>query len=370
MEVKGIDISYCQEGMNLAKAKAAGVKFAIIRAGYREKEDVTANGHIKGCKANGIDVGFYWYSYAKNVEGAKKEAAACVAFLKKHDRPKYGVWFDAEEGNIATANGREVTTDIALAFISEVEKAGYPCGVYANPAYLEQFYNKSRIIGKVDIWLAHWTENPARKSRYKYGQIIWQWGLDKSINGGVDGDLCFVDMPARTAEFYKKHGAPNPEPPVIPETPANTVSGYKVGDIVQFKGGAVYVSADAPTASVTRGASRCKVTVTHSGKHPYHLVSEDGKGVFGWVNASDVEEKKTESKPAPSGGNAKIKVGDIVQFKGGAVYVSADAPTASVTRGASRCKVTITHNGKHPYHLISEDGKGVWGWVDSANVTK
>lgn len=370
MEVKGIDISYCQEGMSIAKAKAAGVKFAIIRAGYRAKEDVTANAHIKGCKANKIDVGFYWYSYAKTVADAKAEAAACLEFLRKHDRPAYGVWFDAEEGNIATANGREVTTDIAIAFMDAIQKGGYPCGLYANPAYLEQFYNKSRIIGKVDIWLAHWTENPARKSRYKYGQIIWQWGLDKSINGGVDGDLCFVDMPARTAEFYKKHGAPNPEPPVIPETPANTVSGYKVGDIVQFKGGAVYVSADAPTASVTRGASRCKVTVTHSGKHPYHLVSEDGKGVFGWVNASDVEEKKTESKPAPSGGNAKIKVGDIVQFKGGAVYVSADAPTASVTRGASRCKVTITHNGKHPYHLISEDGKGVWGWVDSANVTK
>ncbi len=33
-------------------------------------------------------------------------------------------------------------------------------------------------------------------------------------------------------------------------------------------------------------------------------------------------------------------------------------------------KVTITHNGKHPYHHVSEDGKGVYGWVDSANVSK
>lgn len=374
MEVKGIDISYCQEGMSIAKAKAAGVKFAIIRAGYRTKEDVTANAHIKGCKANKIDVGFYWYSYAKTVADAKAEAAACLEFLRKHDRPAYGVWFDAEEGDIATANGREVTTDIAIAFMSAIQEGGYPCGLYANPAYLEQFYNKSRIVGKYDIWLAHWTENPARKSRYNYGQIMWQWGLDKSINGGVDGDLCFVDMPARTAEFYKKHGgatAPTP-PPAVPETPTQTPSGLKVGDIVRFKGGSVYVSADAPTASVTRGASRCKVTITHRGKHPYHLISEDGKGVYGWVNASDVEDAKAESKPAPapSGGNTAIKVGDIVQFKGGGVYVSADAPTASVTRGASRCKVTITHNGKHPYHLISEDGKGIYGWVDSANVTK
>lgn len=289
MEVKGVDISYCQEGMSIAKAKAAGVKFAIIRAGYRAKEDVTANAHIKGCKANIIDVGFYWYSYAKTVADAKAEAAACLEFLRKHDRPAYGVWFDAEEGDIATANGREVTTDIAIAFMDAIQKGGYPCGLYANPAYLEQFYNKSRIVGKYDIWLAHWTESPARKSRYNYGQIMWQWGLDKSINGGVDGDLCFVDMPARTAEFYKKHGGETaPTPPVVPEPPVQTPSNLKVGDIVQFKGGSVYVSADAPTASVTRSASRCKITITHRGKHPYHLISEDGKGVYGWVDSANV----------------------------------------------------------------------------------
>lgn len=290
MEVKGIDISYCQEGINLLVAAKAGVKFAIIRAGFDAKEDKTAYAHIKGCKANNIDIGYYWYSYAKTVADAKAEAAACLEFLKKQDRPAYGVWFDVEEGKIAQANGREVTTDIAIAFMDAIQKGGYPCGLYANPAYLEQFYNKSRIIGKYDIWLAHWTENPAQKSRYNYGQIMWQWGLDKSLYGGVDGDLCFVNMPARTAEFYKKHGgAVKPTPPVIPETPTQTESGFKVGDIVQFKGGAVYVSSTASTASATKGASRCKVTVTNiRGNHPYHLVSEDGKGVYGWVDSANV----------------------------------------------------------------------------------
>lgn len=93
-----------------------------------------------------------------------------------------------------------------------------------------------------------------------------------------------------------------------------------------------------------------------------------GKGVCGWVNASDVE---GASVGATSGAASTIKVGDIVQFKGGNVYVSASAEKASATRNASRCKVTVmSSGGKHPLHLISEDGKGVWGWVDSANVTK
>jgi len=64
-----------------------------------------------------------------------------------------------------------------------------------------------------------------------------------------------------------------------------------------------------------------------------------------------------------------VKVGNIVQFVGGKVYASANAATAVATKGASRCKVTQTYNGKHPYHLISEDGKGVYGWVDSVNVS-
>ena len=60
-----------------------------------------------------------------------------------------------------------------------------------------------------------------------------------------------------------------------------------------------------------------------------------------------------------SGTASVIKVGDIVQFKGG-VYVSAEAANASATKPASRCKLTITSNGgKHPYHLISEGRKGV-----------
>ena len=75
-----------------------------------------------------------------------------------------------------------------------------------------------------------------------------------------------------------------------------------------------------------------------------------------------------EQPSEPSAGGA-IKVGDIVQFAGGKVYASSTATAAASTRGASRCKVTVTAPGaKHPYHCISEDGKGVYGWVDAAAV--
>lgn len=62
-----------------------------------------------------------------------------------------------------------------------------------------------------------------------------------------------------------------------------------VGDIVQFKGGPVYISSMAASPTANRGASRCKVTIKNSNAHPLHLISEDGARVYGWVNAADVE---------------------------------------------------------------------------------
>ena len=69
--------------------------------------------------------------------------------------------------------------------------------------------------------------------------------------------------------------------------------------------------------------------------------------------------------------NPVLKVGSIVVFKGGNVYVSSDAKKPAAKRGRSTCKITIISTASwsiHQYHLISTDGKMVYGWVDKANI--
>lgn len=69
--------------------------------------------------------------------------------------------------------------------------------------------------------------------------------------------------------------------------------------------------------------------------------------------------------------NPDLSVGSIVVFTGGSVYVSSDATKPASNRGRSTCKITIINTrswAKHPYHLISTDGKMVYGWVDKANI--
>ena len=73
--------------------------------------------------------------------------------------------------------------------------------------------------------------------------------------------------------------------------------------------------------------------------------------------------------PAPI--NGKIVVGSQINFSGGYIYNSSEATQASNSRPASVCEVTAVSNkkSKHPYHIISRDGKGVYGWADASKVS-
>ena len=159
MKIKGVDLSYCQEGISFPALKQAGVKFAIIRAGFSTKKDVTMDKFVADCKKYGINYGFYWYSYAMSVEQAEAEAEKCISVIKELS-PTYPVFFDMEEKKQISGLNTDTRTKMAIAFCEKIRHAGFKPGVYANPSFMENYYDKSRIVGKYDIWLAHWTNSP------------------------------------------------------------------------------------------------------------------------------------------------------------------------------------------------------------------
>ena len=189
-KIKGVDISVYQKGISFSALKQAGVKFAIIRAGYGDKKDDTMDGFVKDCTANGIDFGFYWYSYAMSVKQAEAEAEKCAAVLKGLS-PTYPVFFDMAEKKQIDGLNTDTRTKMAIAFCEKIKKAGFKPGIYANPSFMENYYDKQQLIGNYDIWLAHWTNSPDNPSKYNYGQTMWQWGLDRIGGYDIDGDICF-----------------------------------------------------------------------------------------------------------------------------------------------------------------------------------
>lgn len=203
--IHGVDISYCQTGLDYRKLKDDGIGFVMIRAGYtgtashKQYADRMCTRHVKGCKEAGLPFGYYWYSGARTVDEAKREALYCAQVIKRFGRPEYPVFFDIEELFISEG-GKARTTDICLAFIAQMNTLGYPSGVYTNPDWLENRLDKKRLVGKVDIWLAHWTNS----CKCDYGQTIWQSGLRYSAGKQIDSDICYTDYPKKTAEWYAK----------------------------------------------------------------------------------------------------------------------------------------------------------------------
>lgn len=201
--IKGVDISYCQEGIDFAELQKADVKFAIIRAGFSTKKDVTMDKFVADCNKYGIDYGFYWYSYAMSIAEAKAEANKCVEVIKGLT-PAYPVFFDMEEKRQINGLNNATRTEMAKAFSEIVRAAGFTPGIYANPSFMECYYNKAELVGKYEIWLAHWTNSPDKPSKYNYGQTMWQWGIDKIDGYDIDGDICFKEYSVKSPQAAKK----------------------------------------------------------------------------------------------------------------------------------------------------------------------
>ena len=67
--------------------------------------------------------------------------------------------------------------------------------------------------------------------------------------------------------------------------------GYKVGDIVNFKGGKHYVSSCKGAKGKTAKAGKAKITIINHNTHPYHLIHTSGSksNVYGWVNSDSFD---------------------------------------------------------------------------------
>lgn len=188
----GIDVSKWQGNINWTKV-AKKVDFAMLRAGYGSaisQKDTKFDANYKGCKANNIPVGIYYYNYAKTVEGARAEAKVCIQILKGLDLD-YPVFYDVEEKSVL-ALGKTKVSAITKAFLDELEAAGFKVGIYSMLSALNTCFT-DELLTKYDVWLAHVN---VKKTSYKKPYAIWQYswkGKIDGITGDVDCNYCYKD---------------------------------------------------------------------------------------------------------------------------------------------------------------------------------
>ena len=219
----GIDVSKWQGTIDWEKVKAAGVEFAMLRAGYgRGNPDEQFERNASECTRLGIPFGVYWFSYAYTTALAEREAERCLEMIAPY-KLSYPVAWDYEYDSMdyATERGIKITKTLvsamARAFLNKVEEAGYYGALYANPNYLAQYFDAD-LPKRYDIWLAKWPYTVPGPDTPKPAQCggIWQYtssGAVAGINGRVDMNYAYYDYPALTG-FRPSVDEPEDEPEV------------------------------------------------------------------------------------------------------------------------------------------------------------
>lgn len=198
--IPGIDVSSHQGTIDWKKVKEAGVKFAYIRCGYRGYEtglinkDETFDYNISQAKANGIQVGVYFFSQAVSQKEAEEEAEFTLSCMKKYDIDLPVVYDFEKPGGIFArtyTQSKDVTTENAVLFCHIMQRKGYDAMIYNSTNLFEKLFNLE-YIQEFGTWVAHYnTPYPT----YPYTYQIWQYSDSGKIDGidqAVDLDLMFI----------------------------------------------------------------------------------------------------------------------------------------------------------------------------------
>ena len=181
----GIDVSYHNGVIDWAKAKKAGVDYAIIRCGYgmnqTDQDDKQWKNNVQGCIENDIPFGVYIYSYATTTERAKSEAEHVLRLVKGYDMA-YPIYLDLEDSSTPYEDKKKMG-DIAETFCNIIKKAGYEVGIYSSTNWFTNYLTDSRF-NQWERWVAQYNTSCHYKGEY----AMWQCSSEGKVNG-INGNV-------------------------------------------------------------------------------------------------------------------------------------------------------------------------------------
>ena len=156
MNIKGLDVSEFQGEIDWEKVKAAGYKFAMLRAGYGYNTvDKQFRRNAAECNRIGLPIGAYWFCYAFSQEKAVREADGCIRTVSEY-RLDYPVCYDIEQASADYIEKQGVSFTPALArniikkFCSRIEEKGYYAMFYTGSTPAPEVYPESK---EMSIWI-------------------------------------------------------------------------------------------------------------------------------------------------------------------------------------------------------------------------
>ena len=204
MSLNGIDVSYCNGRVDWAKAKAAGLQFAVLQLGYgsdsTSQDDVQFARNVSECERLGIPWGAYLYSYAQTVSGAQSELKHMLRLLRGH-HPQYPVFIDMEDadGYKAKHGGipdRATNTAIIKTVCSGLQQTGYKAGYYVNKDWYDNRIDAAQL-STYEFWYAR--PGVSQPDKYcdiwqsEFGELNGKWPGANIPGKGCDTNVCYTN---------------------------------------------------------------------------------------------------------------------------------------------------------------------------------
>ena len=197
--IPGIDVSAHQGKIDWQAVADSGVKFAMVRLGYRGYEtgllhvDKYARENLEGAKAAGLQVGAYFFSQALNEQEAREEAALALEVLDgfQLDLPLTYDWeYVAEDKRTGDMDGDTLLTCID-AFCDAVSEHYEPM-IYFNQELSRTLLDLEQVE-EYPFWLAKYT----KELSVDYPVRMWQYsdsGTVPGIEEKVDLDWYYPEV--------------------------------------------------------------------------------------------------------------------------------------------------------------------------------
>ena len=194
--LKGIDVSEHNGTINW-NSVSSQIDFAILRLGWignhnNHTIDRQFERNYSECKRLGIPVGVYVYNYCVNENSARSGANWTTEKLRGKIL-ELPVYIDMEDQS-GTTLGKDMNTNICIAFNTIIEQSGRWAGVYANLNWFNNYLHKDIIRQKYTTWIAHYGVN---EDKYKGIYDMLQYtsgGKVNGIAGNVDMNVMYRDL--------------------------------------------------------------------------------------------------------------------------------------------------------------------------------
>lgn len=198
---KGVDLSSWQKEVDFSKLKDDGISFVILRAGTTMGKDLNFDKFYREAKHAGLDIGCYFYTYATDESGARKDVQNLLSWIK-HRKFQYPIYIDIEDETLLSLSKAE-RMKICEIMRQTLKQENYLVGIYSNDYWFNHYLDSDLVNEKYEVWLASWSSTGKPDSDMSGKCRLWQYtssGKTKAVDSRVDMNVCYFDYPSYVTE--------------------------------------------------------------------------------------------------------------------------------------------------------------------------